>query len=266
MNTVITHFYNEEYLLPWWINHHKKLFDHGIMINHHSTDRSVEICKELCPPNWKIVDSCNYNFDATKCDNEVKEYESSIDGFKIALTLTEFLLTPYSLNELNEYIIKEKKTRCIKTIGILMLDIEPNNFPSHDISLITQKHHGMIRGYSNRIVDELDHYTWVYGRFYHNLSFGNYSPGRHLIHDNYLDVSNVFTLKYKYSPWNKNLVKRMTQIGEKIPQSDIDRNMGKLHLSSEDDITNDYNHYFTTAYDLKTDPEFLAAYNYCVNL
>ena len=38
-------FYNEEYLLPWWLAHHTKLFDHGILINKGSTDRSVEICK-----------------------------------------------------------------------------------------------------------------------------------------------------------------------------------------------------------------------------
>ena len=43
--TVISHFYNEEYLLPWWLAHHTKLFDHGILINKGSTDRSVEICK-----------------------------------------------------------------------------------------------------------------------------------------------------------------------------------------------------------------------------
>ncbi|MBJ3789276.1 glycosyltransferase family 2 protein, partial [Bacillus sp. OA1] len=43
--TIISHFYNEEYLLPWWLMHHTKIFDHGILINRGSTDRSVEICK-----------------------------------------------------------------------------------------------------------------------------------------------------------------------------------------------------------------------------
>ena len=42
-------FYNEEYLLPWWLMHHTKIFDHGILINRGSTDRSVEICKLLAP-------------------------------------------------------------------------------------------------------------------------------------------------------------------------------------------------------------------------
>lgn len=54
--TIISHFYNEEYLLPWWLMHHTKIFDHGILINRGSTDRSVEICK-LFAPNWEVRDS-----------------------------------------------------------------------------------------------------------------------------------------------------------------------------------------------------------------
>ena len=52
--TVLTHFYNEEYLLPWWLSHHKKIFDHGILIDYHSTDRSREIIKAICP-TWEII-------------------------------------------------------------------------------------------------------------------------------------------------------------------------------------------------------------------
>ena len=47
--TVISHFYNEEYLLPWWLMHHTKLFDHGILINKGSTDRSAQISKRFAP-------------------------------------------------------------------------------------------------------------------------------------------------------------------------------------------------------------------------
>lgn len=59
--TVLCHFYNEEWLLPWWLNHHKQFFDHGIMINYQSTDRSAEIIKEICP-TWDIVQSKNLYF------------------------------------------------------------------------------------------------------------------------------------------------------------------------------------------------------------
>ena len=34
--TVIAHFYNEEFMMEWWLKHHLNLFDHGILINHKS--------------------------------------------------------------------------------------------------------------------------------------------------------------------------------------------------------------------------------------
>jgi hypothetical protein len=33
MITLLSHFYNEEYLLPFWIEHHKKQFDYAILID-----------------------------------------------------------------------------------------------------------------------------------------------------------------------------------------------------------------------------------------
>ncbi len=53
--TIISHFYNEEYLLPWWLEHHKKYFNHGIMINYASTDNSVSIIKQICP-DWTAIE------------------------------------------------------------------------------------------------------------------------------------------------------------------------------------------------------------------
>ena len=83
MKSIISHFYNEEYLLPWWLEHHKKYFDYGLMINYNSTDRSVEIIKDICP-DWQIVNSTNEQFDALRVDSEVSYYEEQIPGWKIA--------------------------------------------------------------------------------------------------------------------------------------------------------------------------------------
>ena len=54
--------------------HHTKLFDHGILINRGSTDRSVEICKTFAP-NWEIRNSKSFEFDAYLVDQEVMEIE-----------------------------------------------------------------------------------------------------------------------------------------------------------------------------------------------
>ena len=45
--TCLIHIYNEEYLLPFWLNHHKDIFDDIIIIDYNSTDKSLEICKEI---------------------------------------------------------------------------------------------------------------------------------------------------------------------------------------------------------------------------
>ena len=267
MNTVLTHFYNEEYMLPWWIDHHKKLFDNGIMINYHSTDRSLEICKELCPKHWKIVNTVNDDFSADYVDLEIKYYENSVEGFKLTLTTTEFLFAPSPLNDLNKYFL-QRNVEYLKTWGVCMVDIDPENIPTHDMPLFAQKYHGMIKDYVGPSFDpHLDYYKGLYGRYYHNQPFGKYGSGRHTVHSmNQAGVSNVFTLKYKYSPWNDTTIKRVQQFKNKIPQNDLNSNKGLPHMQSEDEHTNVYNHFLSTAYDLKQDVSFLNAYNYCMSL
>ena len=90
MRTVITHFYNEEYLLPWWLQHHRPMFDHGILIDYGSTDASADICRTLAP-EWRLVRSANPDFSALDVDFEVMQYEAGLPGWKIALNTTEFL-------------------------------------------------------------------------------------------------------------------------------------------------------------------------------
>jgi hypothetical protein len=86
MLTIISHFYNEEYLLPWWLEHHKKIAPFGVMIDYHSTDRSVEIIKSICP-HWEIRTTRNESFDAALC-------KLSIDMANILLALLRSVLKP----------------------------------------------------------------------------------------------------------------------------------------------------------------------------
>ena len=43
---LIAHFYNEEYLLPFWIRHHFNLFDDVVLINNNSSDRLWKLYKQ----------------------------------------------------------------------------------------------------------------------------------------------------------------------------------------------------------------------------
>ena len=56
--TVISHIYNEEYLLPFWLQYHSKIFNDGIIIDYYSTDNSINIINKICP-NWKIIKTKN---------------------------------------------------------------------------------------------------------------------------------------------------------------------------------------------------------------
>src|SRR5262245_25552075 len=89
--TLISHFWNEEFLLPYWLRHHYPLFDHGILLDYGSTDRSVPLIRELAP-RWEIRRSRNEWFDARDVDAEVMDVEREVRGWKIVLNTTEFLL------------------------------------------------------------------------------------------------------------------------------------------------------------------------------
>ena len=88
--TLLTNVFNEEYLLPFWLHHHKKMFDELIVIDYNSTDKSLEICKSIWP-DCKIMKTRNAFFDAHKIDVEFMDIENGIKGIKIVLNTTEFL-------------------------------------------------------------------------------------------------------------------------------------------------------------------------------
>jgi hypothetical protein len=269
MNTVITHFHNEEYILPWWINHHKKIFDYGIMINYDSTDRSLEICKQMCPSHWKIVNSVNETFEPYTNDTEVKVHEQSVDGFKITLTSTEFLLIPCSLNTINQFII-DRRLEYLKTWGVCMVDADTHILPTHDRSLIEQKHHGMITGYSSPLSLTLnpthgwypDSFNYLYGRFYHNQPFGKYTDGRHAVHSHkVINVGDIFTLKYKYCPWNETYINRLKDY--EILKNKVDP---ASYINTDNQHDEMYKHYLNDAHDLNNNHSFKAAFHYTLGL
>ena len=99
MTTLLTHIFNEEYLLPFWLNHHKKLFDKIIIVDYRSTDRSIEICKLICP-ECTVITSQNLDFGAVNVDKEMMELEDRIEGIKMILNTTEFLFSEISLDKL----------------------------------------------------------------------------------------------------------------------------------------------------------------------
>lgn len=219
MKSIISHFYNEEYLLPWWLEHHKKYFDYGLMINYNSTDRSVEIIKDICP-DWQIVDSINEQFDALCVDSEVSYYEEQIPGWKIALNTTEFLFGNYNLlNESDDKIEHYIPSFCF-------IDDKNQNYPDTNIPLYKQIANG---------IDYVDDPMLRKLRCLHNTQL-TYPVGRHFL--NYDQTSENFVIfNYGFAPWNEHIIARKLQIQHRIPISDKLRNWGAEHHNYNKGLT-----------------------------
>jgi hypothetical protein len=109
------------------------------MIDYRSTDRSVDIIKKICP-DWEIVTTKNEFFDSTPIDAEVMEIEKKLEGWRIALNVTEFLY-----GNTDHLISKDEMTQFL--IGnYVFVDMEdPAKGPTyllHDYPLHAQRHWG----------------------------------------------------------------------------------------------------------------------------
>ena len=219
--TILTHFYNEEYLLPWWLKHHKDNFDWGVCINYGSTDCSVEIIKDICP-NWVVVDSINDSFDARLCDQEVIKYEMQIPGWKVTLNVTEFLVGDYSV--LNDEPEQELIIPCN-----VMVDVDDSTPPLVQRPLIEQKHFGI---HFSDTGEKLRR-----PRCIHNKKSVQYPLGRHYeMHNN----EALQVCWYGWSPYTSSSIKRKLQIQHKIPESDKAQGFGREHVTTLDQLFKTY--------------------------
>lgn len=213
-------------MLPWFLNHHKQIFDHGVMIDYHSTDRSVEIIKEICP-TWDIVTSRNIDFQADKIDTEVNDIESSIDGWKICLNVTEHLVGDYS--EMNN------ERRQLLVPGIFFVDCDRERAVTHDLPLYEQKTDGFI------FSDSPQNFYERRSRSLHNIPVKYpaestqlcMSPGRHW---NQYNTTKLAIFYYGWCPFDEGQIKRKLQIQTQIPLIDRQLNRGFHHITNKETL------------------------------
>lgn len=189
--TLFTHFRNEAFLLRPFLEHHKGMFDHGVMIDNGSTDTSVDVIREICP-DWEIVQShAEYNQPSAYID-EIQEHEAKHSGWKIALNVTEFLLH----DNLRQYIVIFENNYPdyigVRCNGVNMVD-SPEEVGSYDGGqpLLKQKHFGYFEGdlvlrrarelpaYLSNKQKFILHGVDGRGRLLHKSKHGNYGQGRH---------------------------------------------------------------------------------------
>lgn len=213
--TLITNIFNEEYLLPFWLNYHKNLFDNIIIVDYNSTDRSIEICKTICP-NCIIIKTRNSCFEAFDIDNEFIDIENNIKGIKIILNVTEFLICKKPIKEL----FKENENK-----SYLIKQLSPYSRKIYNID--------NIKDLFKNLLNEDIRYSYDRGiRIIHNYNNGNYTVGRHNTNNKSVETNDLFIIWFGYYPLNERLLKRKLQISEKIPKKNYMIGISYHHLFS----------------------------------
>lgn len=210
---LITHFYNEAFLLPFWIEHHLPLFDHAVLIDYGSTDNSVDIIKRMAP-HWEVRPSCNQYFIEPDIGKEVMLIEEEFDGWKMALNITEFILHPDLRSYCKE--LDDLGRKGIMTTGVIMVDrLEERSEYDLDYPLVTQK----TFGYFERDVIENPSTTGIAAcsrsRLLHNHANGAYSYGRHTNYWTDRQDPELFLCWFGWAPFDY-VKERKMQIQHKV--------------------------------------------------
>ena len=54
---LLSHFAEEEYLMPFWIRHHAHMFDSAVLVDFEAADSTRKTIEEIAPTSWKVIDS-----------------------------------------------------------------------------------------------------------------------------------------------------------------------------------------------------------------
>ena len=91
--TVITIAYNEERLMPFFLNYYSKFCDHIVVYDNHSTDTTEEICKSVTNCKVTVIkyDTNNSLDDETYLKIKNNVYKDYTTDYCIVVDLDEFL-------------------------------------------------------------------------------------------------------------------------------------------------------------------------------
>jgi nucleoside-diphosphate-sugar epimerase/SAM-dependent methyltransferase len=227
-----SHVFNEEFLLPFWIRHHASMFDRAYIFDYASTDNTVDIFNALAPSSWKLIPSKNKMFEARLVDQEIMEMEALCDNcWKIALTTTEFFIHEDLRSELAQRDMQMDETKHFQIPTVTMVDkssktllkevplpAQRSNFLKEEPGSESFRHlHAFFKG----------EYKYDIGR--HSFVVEKSSSKLELLMD-------AVILKYKYSPWPE-VRDRLTQIGARIPESDVAQRLGFQHTDRKNNAT-----------------------------
>ena len=216
--TLLCHIYNEEYLLPFWLNHHMPLFDDIIIVDYRSNDKSIEICKKICP-RCKIITTRNIMFAAREIDAEIMDLENNIEGIKMALNVTEFLFCEKPIKTFFENVDKQFSYGIKSYSPYSLYEYNPNTL------------HELISNLLNSDIKFHDDRLGM--RFIHNFPNGKYGAGRHDSGNMSFATDDMKIIWFGFYPLNNNLLIRKLQIQQNIPITDLMQGFGKNHIVTD---------------------------------
>ena len=213
MTTIISHVYNEEALLPLWLEHHSKYFENGLIIDFDSTDKTRDIISMY--PSFKVVESPLKEFDAAKLDDVVSLFERDVSGVRMILNATEFLMGDPCCVE-KDYLIP----------SVSLINMPHDNKFDWSKQFFVQRKFGISYedDFSYRRSRILTNRFTIHplGRHYESIDAGDYL----IIH-----VANCLV--------DKKMIKRRMQIQHKIPQRDKESGLGFQHYHGPGGLTHE---------------------------
>lgn len=249
---VICHFYNEEHLLPWWLEHHKAIFGHGIMIDYYSTDRSRELIKEICP-SWEIRTTKNNGFIPRDIDQEVMDIEHGLDQglWRICLNVPEFLygnLGRLSDKENAQYILP----------NYVFVDVEDAAKQPvhlfHDQPLHEQRYWGYFAPDHEGSCDPVRYHRSIHN---HPIVYPDY--GRHYLFKDYeYSFNDLVIFYYAFADLSEPGLARRLQIKKNIPR---DFQIGHHMFTKERIIEHVRNDHAKKAIDLSQEIKTIIDFN-----
>lgn len=249
---LIAHFYNEEYLLPFWLEHHKKIFDKAILINSFSTDKSLEIINKIAP-DWDVVNSADKKFNSESMEKFIIDIENNYqDEVKIVLNISEFLIIK-KFKKFKKLISQKNSAFWIQ--AAMMVDLE--NHEEEVVDLLKQKNTGFWHSDKNlyKINKKFTYADSNYReRLIHNFDNGMYLPGRHkskLKNTKRMSRNIAYICWYNFSPWNKRFIERKLSFANTLSTNDKEKKHGFQHLADYDDLDKMYKYYTTISYNLR---------------
>lgn len=218
---VVSHVYNESFLIGYWLRHHRRLFDHGVIIDYGCTDDTIEVVRDLAP-DWDVIPALTDYFGAVETDLHVMTIEAEIERkfglgtWKAALNTTEFLVHP----DLKGF-LGGLKSDDVKATGVAMVDHpDQRHDPITSPDLFSQKWFGRIDPQHQRLI--------------HRRTTGRYAAGRHTWQDEGLTprAEDLFLLWFGWCPID-HVRERKLQIQHRIPKHDRVRGFGWHHHMDE---------------------------------